>query len=217
MRPYEKSAGARFLLNDALNQFYGYTAPPFAKGGVVFAFANPMIWCNIIYIFKRRKMRMFTIRSISLDGEYYLVNGWQRQKLFWTKKLGEALFKTEASAKGSLTKLLKAMPDYLPDEFSIIELAGPDAPYSEWNIKAYVPKWSASGASGAKFVANVYGEIIYAKTLTALKSAASKIANSKMSAIDTMAVYDVEHAARVVFHRFNVVSPNNVIQYADWQ
>jgi len=68
---------------------------------------------------------MFTIKSISDEGIYYLVNGWDRHKAFWKLKENlkpDMLFKSAADAKRSLTKLLKIMPDYATDKFEIVQM-----------------------------------------------------------------------------------------------
>lgn len=71
----------------------------------------------------------YTIKSESEDGVYYLVNGWEKHKTFWIakediaekpEKLCKVIFKTAANAKASLTKLLKIMPDYMDDVFTVI-------------------------------------------------------------------------------------------------
>lgn len=67
---------------------------------------------------------MFTIKSISEEGTYYLNKDWERNKSFW--KLGseikkEQMFKTASAAKCSLTKLLKVMDDYRTDKFFLVE------------------------------------------------------------------------------------------------
>ena len=68
-------------------------------------------------------MYMFTIKSVSDDGTYYLVKDWQKQKTFW--KLGSEIktndmYKSKSAAKGALTKLLKVMDEYRNDKFSLI-------------------------------------------------------------------------------------------------
>ena len=73
----------------------------------------------------------YTIKSVSDEGIYYLVNGWNKYKTFWISQaefnrnhnyyINNYFFKTKASAKSSLTKLLKVMPDYKTDVFSMIE------------------------------------------------------------------------------------------------
>jgi hypothetical protein len=68
---------------------------------------------------------MFTIKSTSDEGIYYLVNGWDKYKTFWIKPekvRNEMLFKRECDAKRSLTKLLKVMEDYRADKFEVIEI-----------------------------------------------------------------------------------------------
>ena len=70
-------------------------------------------------------MKAYTIQSISEEGIYYLVNGWNKNKSFWVaeKDIHKALFKTAGQAKASLTKLLKVMPDYLTDIFHLCEVS----------------------------------------------------------------------------------------------
>jgi len=68
---------------------------------------------------------MYTIKSISAEGEYYLVNHWQKHKRFWVKKSElkkSMLFSREQDAKASLTKLLNVMDEYANDEFKIVEV-----------------------------------------------------------------------------------------------
>ena len=77
---------------------------------------------------------MFTIKSISDEGTYYLVNGWEKAKTFW--KYGNEIkktemFKREQDAKASLTKLLRVMDDYLTDTFYIVETDDNDLIISE--------------------------------------------------------------------------------------
>lgn len=67
---------------------------------------------------------MFTIKSISEDGTYYLNKDWERNKSFWklcSEIKPKQMFKTASAAKCSLTKLLKIMDDYLTDKFFLIE------------------------------------------------------------------------------------------------
>ena len=69
-------------------------------------------------------MTKYTIQSISEDGIYFLVNGWNKYKTFWITKENikeSMLFNTPGQAKSSLTKLLKIMPEYSNDVFSICE------------------------------------------------------------------------------------------------
>lgn len=68
---------------------------------------------------------LFTIKSVSDEGTYYLVNGWQKHKKFWIepeKVKKDMLFKRQSDAKGSLTKLLKVMPEYKSDSMELIEV-----------------------------------------------------------------------------------------------
>jgi len=79
----------------------------------------------------------YTIESSSPEGFYYLVNGWYKHFAFWIRKkdysfnieyhLKLITFKTIGSAKTSLKKLLKIMPDYATDKFYLCEIhAGGD-------------------------------------------------------------------------------------------
>lgn len=66
---------------------------------------------------------MFTIKSTSDEGIYFLVNGWEKHKKFWveeSKIRPSMLFKREQDAKMSLTKLLKVMPEYGMDTFELV-------------------------------------------------------------------------------------------------
>lgn len=76
---------------------------------------------------------MIRVKSTSSEGIYYLVNGWERNRAFWideddvkTGRRNCVYFKNLASAKRSLTMLLKIMPDYLDDviEYETIEEDG---------------------------------------------------------------------------------------------
>ena len=79
---------------------------------------------------------MFTVRSISDEGVYYLVNGWNRNKTFWVNKEDlrkDMLFNKAADAKRSLTKLLKVMEEYRTDEFNIVEFREEDLSLGKFN------------------------------------------------------------------------------------
>lgn len=68
---------------------------------------------------------MFTIKSESSEGVYYLSSNWRKNKALWVKKeklLPRMLFKTEVGAKSSLTSLLKVMPEYEDDKFTLVEM-----------------------------------------------------------------------------------------------
>jgi len=68
-------------------------------------------------------MDKYTMKSTSDEGIYYLVNHWQKHKAFWIEpeNFKESMaFDTLASAKASLTKLLKAMPDYKYDFLNMV-------------------------------------------------------------------------------------------------
>lgn len=74
----------------------------------------------------------YTIESSSPEGSYYLVNGWYKHFAFWIRKkdfinnkaryLPMITFKSKGSAKTSITKLLKIMPDYANDHFKLCEI-----------------------------------------------------------------------------------------------
>jgi hypothetical protein len=69
--------------------------------------------------------KMYTIKSTSDEGIYYLVNHWEKHKTFWIepeKIKNSMLFNRVSDAKRSLTKLLKVMEEYKNDTFEIVEL-----------------------------------------------------------------------------------------------
>lgn len=68
--------------------------------------------------------KKYTIKSISEEGEYYLVNGWRKHKAYWVdkKKLKpDMLFSSVKRAKISLSHLLKIMEEYQSDTFEVVE------------------------------------------------------------------------------------------------
>ena len=68
---------------------------------------------------------MFTIKSISDEGVYYLVNGWKKHKTFWVRMENlkqDMLFKRPSDARKSLTMLLKVMDDYSTDKFELVKI-----------------------------------------------------------------------------------------------
>ena len=80
---------------------------------------------------------MFTIKSVSDEGTYYLVNHWNKAGTFWksaSQIRRSDMFKTAGQAKASLTKLLKVMDDYATDTFSIIETDDTDKIISEIDL-----------------------------------------------------------------------------------
>ena len=66
---------------------------------------------------------MFTVKSVSDEGEFYLVKNWRKAKAIWKHReiQPEYMYKTESAAKGSLSKLLKVMDEYKTDKFFIVE------------------------------------------------------------------------------------------------
>lgn len=77
-------------------------------------------------------MKKYTIKSISNEGVYYLVNGWHKCNTFWfneksvmedVENAKRFFFNKPSQAKASLTKLLKIMTEYSNDKFEIVEFA----------------------------------------------------------------------------------------------
>ena len=67
---------------------------------------------------------MFTIKSVSSDGTYYLVKNWREKKTFWklaSEIRAKDMYKREQDAVSALTKLLKVMDEYKSDTFTLIE------------------------------------------------------------------------------------------------
>ena len=72
----------------------------------------------------------YTVKSSSNEGDYYLINGWYKHFGFWLPvkaainavNIEKITFKTARSAKTSLTKLLKIMPDYSTDIFTVCKI-----------------------------------------------------------------------------------------------
>ena len=68
---------------------------------------------------------MYTIKSTSEDGVYYLVKDWRKNKAIWITKnklMKTMLFKRPQDAWASLTKLLKIMDEYATDDFELVEI-----------------------------------------------------------------------------------------------
>ena len=69
---------------------------------------------------------MFTIKSTSDEGVYYLVKDWRKNKAIWITKerlTPKMLFKRPQDAWASLTCLLKVMDEYADDEFELVEIS----------------------------------------------------------------------------------------------
>ena len=66
---------------------------------------------------------MYTIKSVSADGTYYLVNGWYTYKKWWTRTYDGMAngFKTPGLAMRSLNKLINYEPDFLKDTFTLMK------------------------------------------------------------------------------------------------
>lgn len=66
----------------------------------------------------------YTIKSVSHEGTWYLVNGWVKHKAFWTQTLNPTRnkFKSKGLALRSLRILLNNMPEYRSDNLTLIEL-----------------------------------------------------------------------------------------------
>lgn len=68
-------------------------------------------------------MTKYAMKSVSEEGVWYLVNGWNKHKAFWKDVISEkTLFKTRVSCQATLTRLLKVMPEYKADKFEIVEV-----------------------------------------------------------------------------------------------
>lgn len=68
---------------------------------------------------------MYTIKSISNEGIYYLVNHAEDYKTYWVEKRNlrpKMLYDRAADAKASLTKLLKIMTEYKADKFYLVKI-----------------------------------------------------------------------------------------------
>ena len=79
----------------------------------------------MIRVLESNNVKKFTIKSISDEGVYYLVNGWNKYRAFWKTEdelKPEMLFQSASDAKRSLTKLLKVMPEYATDKFEIVQI-----------------------------------------------------------------------------------------------
>jgi hypothetical protein len=71
---------------------------------------------------------MYTVKTESSDGIYYLINHWNKYKTFFKRNLPQLYdqyFKTEADAKRSITKLLNGCmgDEYMDDKFTIIKVS----------------------------------------------------------------------------------------------
>lgn len=86
------------------------------------------IMYNVITINDRKEvfsMNGFTIKSISEEGEYYLVKNWRKNKALWVKETElrqEYLYNFASTAIRGLVALLNAMDDYATDKLSIVSI-----------------------------------------------------------------------------------------------
>ena len=66
----------------------------------------------------------YTIKSVSNEGTYYLVNGWKKHNAYWTPTLNPTRnkFKSKGLALRSLRILLNNMPEYRSDNLTLIKL-----------------------------------------------------------------------------------------------
>jgi hypothetical protein len=108
------------MLKSLMENLQAMGANPVAVDGNTVKINAPVINAE------KSKIIGYTIKSISNDGLYYLINGWYKYFGFWFRtkdiynnpeNLNKITFKTAGSAKASLTKLLKIMPDYITDNF----------------------------------------------------------------------------------------------------
>lgn len=68
---------------------------------------------------------MYTIKSTSDEGVFYLVKDWRKHKAIWVRKdklRPTMLFKRPQDAWGSLTCLLKIMDEYVTDKFELEQI-----------------------------------------------------------------------------------------------
>lgn len=68
---------------------------------------------------------MYTVKSTSPEGIYYLVNRCNFHNKIWVREnelKRSMLFRRERDAKARLTSLLKVMDDYKNDIFEIVEV-----------------------------------------------------------------------------------------------
>ena len=68
---------------------------------------------------------MYTIKSVSDEGIYYLVNHAKDYKTYWVEKKDlkpKMLYDRAVDAKASLTKLLKIMNEYKADKFYLVKI-----------------------------------------------------------------------------------------------
>lgn len=71
-----------------------------------------------------KRTTMYTIKSVSNEGIWYLVNHWNEHRTYWNQKDNITPYNTFASprtAKANLTKLLKVMEDYRTDDFTLVK------------------------------------------------------------------------------------------------
>ena len=78
---------------------------------------------------------MYTIKSISDEGTYYLVKDWRKNRELWVsqEKMNrhpDWWFTSEGKAKQSLKTLLNVMDEYLSDEFYVVDDQGNETPLS---------------------------------------------------------------------------------------
>jgi len=71
---------------------------------------------------------MYTVKTESEEGIYYLINHWNKYKTFFKSNLPQLYdqyFKSESDAKKSITKLLNGVmgDDYRNDKFTIIQVS----------------------------------------------------------------------------------------------
>ena len=76
-------------------------------------------------------MTMYTIKSTSDEGVYFLVNGWEKHRTFWIseaevnkdiERAKSMFFSAPRYAKSSLTKLRKVMNEYENDKFQLVSV-----------------------------------------------------------------------------------------------
>ena len=66
---------------------------------------------------------MYTIKSVSEEGVYFLVRGWYQHRKIWAKQTelnSDMLFKKPGFARRARNSLLKVMPEYKTDIFYLV-------------------------------------------------------------------------------------------------
>lgn len=68
---------------------------------------------------------MYTVKCESVEGIFYLVNGWGKRKALFVEKVPtkkDFLFSRKQDAKKSVTMLLKLFDEFRGDKFAVVEV-----------------------------------------------------------------------------------------------